>query len=194
MKKGCFLFVSFFISSTAKAHEIQPAIIDFTFDEGGIYQLTIQHNIEALLAKIGSAHSETEESENSSKYEELRTYSSEDLNAEFEKFTPEFLEKMDLSFNSQKEALKILDISIPPVGDIELARESTIFFSGIIPEGTTDFSWKWDETFGNAVLRVSPGYNPEFLKITLLLALNILFHWVWIIFYLLLGYFYSVPN
>jgi len=49
-------FIFSFASSSVKAHEIRPAIVDFTFDNNGLYQLTIQHNLEALLAEIGSAH------------------------------------------------------------------------------------------------------------------------------------------
>lgn len=153
--------VSFFISSVAKAHEIQPAIVDFTFDRNGIYQLTIQHNIEALLAEIGAVHEDTEESENSNKYDELRNLTAEKLNLEFEKFSTQFLQNMQLSFDKKVEPLQILDVSIPEVGDIELARISTLFFAGIIPENTNDVSWKWDDKFGNAVLRISSGYNPD---------------------------------
>ncbi|MEH6455482.1 MAG: HupE/UreJ family protein [Cocleimonas sp.] len=153
--------VSFFVPSTANAHEIRPAIIDFTFEKNGFYQLTIQHNIEALLAEIGTAHDDTEESSNAKRYNELRKLSSEELNIEFEKFSPEFLQNIQLSFDRKIDALQILDIDIPEIGDTELARDSVINIAGIIPENIKNMSWKWDEKFGNAVLRISSESDPE---------------------------------
>lgn len=154
-------FITLFLSTSVKAHEIRPAIVDFTFDKSGLFQLTIQHNLEALLAEIGTAHDETEESDNAKKYNRLRQLSPEDLNIEFEKFTPKFLENMQLSFNGEKEPLQILDVEIPEVGDIELARDSVINITGLLPENSENMSWKWDEKFGNAVLRVSSDTDPE---------------------------------
>jgi len=121
----------------------------------------MEKNLEALLAEIGSAHDETEESENSKKYDELRALTPEKLNTEFENFTPKFLENMHLLFNGEKQSLQILDVNIPEVGDLELARDSTINITGILPENVESMSWKWSETFGNAVLRVSSDSEPD---------------------------------
>ena len=155
------VFISLFFSFSAKAHEIRPAIVDFVFDKNGLYQLTIQHNIEALLAEIGSSHDDTEESENAKKYNQLRELSPEALSGEFEKFSPAFLKNMQLSFDNKVEPLQILDVEVPEVGDIELARDSLITIAGIIPEDIKNVTWKWDEKFGNAVLRISSDNDPE---------------------------------
>ena len=60
-----------------------------------------------------------------------------------------------------EEVLQILDVDIPEVGDIELARDSVINIAGLIPENIKNMSWKWDKTFGNAVLRISSESDPE---------------------------------
>lgn len=153
--------VSFFASSVAKAHEIRPAIVDFTFDKNGVYQLTIQHNLEALLAEIGTAHDDTEESNNAKKYNKLRSFSPAELNSEFEKFSPTFLQNMQLSFNDKPETLQILDVDIPEIGDVELARDSVINIAGVLPQNIQNMTWKWDSKFGNAVLRISSETEPE---------------------------------
>ncbi len=155
------MIVTFFISFSVKAHEIRPAIVDFTFDKNGFYQLNIKHNLEALLAEIGTAHDDTSESENAKKYDRLRGLTPTELNAEFEKFSPTFLENMHLEFNGNREPLQILDVTIPEVGDIELARDSDINITGLLPENVDSMSWKWDAKFGNAVLRVSSETNPD---------------------------------
>ena len=156
-----FILVSLFLSFSVKAHEIRPAIVDFVFDKNGLYQLTIQHNVEALLAEIGSAHDDTEESENAKKYNQLRALPPEELSAEFEKISPEFLKNIQLSFDSKVEPLQILDVEIPEVGDTEIARDSIINITGILPEDIKNMSWKWDAKYGNAVLRVSSETNPD---------------------------------
>ena len=153
--------VSFFLPSTSQAHEIRPAIVDFTFDKNGIYQLTIQQNLEALLAEIGTAHDDTEESKNAKKYNELRNLNPTDLNAEFEKFSPKFLQNMQLMFDNKAQTLQILDVDIPEVGDNELARDSVINIAGIIPEDIKNMSWKWNKDYGSAVLRVGSENDPE---------------------------------
>lgn len=157
------LLVLFFLllTSVTSAHEIRPAIVDFTFNKEGFYQLTIQHNLEALLAEVGSQHNDTEESANSKKYDQLRNLSAAELNQEFEKFSDNFLKKIQLKFDGEKQALKILDVDIPEIGDIELARDSVINIAGLIPESTKNLSWQWHASLGNAVLRVSSKENPE---------------------------------
>ena len=67
----------------------------------------------------------------------------------------------NLFFDKKVEPLQILDVDIPEVGDIELARDSVINIAGILPENIKSMSWKWDEKFGNAVLRISSEAEPE---------------------------------
>lgn len=158
--KFSLLFLLFF-SSVASAHEIRPAIVDFTFNKAGYYQLIIQQNIEALLAQVGDQHDDTEQSENAAKYDRLRQLPAEELTQEFEKFSETFLSKMTLKFDGKEEPVRILDIEVPEVGDLDLARDSVINIAGLIPEGVKSLSWQWDKSFGNAVFRVSSEDNPD---------------------------------
>jgi len=156
-----FVILAICSPNTASAHEIRPAVVDFVFDKTGVYQLSITHNLEALLADISSDHEEAKESENDSKYMSLRNLSPTELEKEFEKISDDFLQKMQLSFDTNTENLQILDVDIPEVGDIELARESIINIAGIIPENAKKISWQWDKKYGNAVFRISSEDNPE---------------------------------
>ncbi|MEB8434530.1 HupE/UreJ family protein [Cocleimonas sp. KMM 6892] len=158
--KFSLLFLLFF-SSVASAHEIRPAIVDFTFNKAGYYQLIIQQNIEALLAQVGDQHDDTEQSENAAKYDRLRQLPAEELTQEFEKFSETFLSKMTLKFDGKEEPVRILDVEVPEVGDLDLARDSVINIAGLIPEGVKSLSWQWDKSFGNAVFRVSSEDNPD---------------------------------
>ena len=149
------------VSNFVHAHEIRPAIIDFVYDGSGVYQLSIQHNVEALIAEIGSEHDDTEESANAKKYNELRNLDSKALNEEFEKYSDGFVKSIQLAFDDKVAELKVLDVEIPEVGDTELARDSVINIAGIIPENAKNMTWKWDDKLGNAVLRVGSELNPE---------------------------------
>lgn len=149
------------ILNTAQAHELRPAIVDFTFDKNGIYRLIIRHNIEALLADIDPTHDNTSASANIKKYNQLRSFSAQALNAEFEKFSAKFLQKIQLSFDNKPTKLQILNINIAETDDVELARDSNITMLGVIPENTKNMSWKWDKQFGNAILRISSEDKPE---------------------------------
>ncbi len=155
------LLLLMLMSSVASAHEIRPAIVDFSFNKAGYYQLTIQHNLEALMAEVGDQHEDTEQSANATKYDEFRAFPPEQLNQEFEKFSDSFLDKMILKFDNKPEPMRVLDVEIPEVGDLDLARDSIINIAGLIPEGAKNLSWQWDKSFGNAVFRVSSEDNPD---------------------------------
>ena len=49
------------LSASARAHEVRPAVADLSVDRAGGYQVSIELNLEALLAGIGPAHSDTSE-------------------------------------------------------------------------------------------------------------------------------------
>ncbi|MEE9326356.1 MAG: HupE/UreJ family protein [Cocleimonas sp.] len=152
---------SIFIFTPVISHEIQPSIIDFSFNKERFYQLSMRLNIEALIAEVGSQHDDTTESDNTSKYEKLRQLDAIALIQEFEKFESTFLDKVQLFFNGKKYPLSILDLEIDDVGDIELARDSIINFAGVIPDNTHTMSWQWDASYGNAVFRVASDSEPE---------------------------------
>lgn len=143
------------------AHEIRPSIVDIHYDEKGQYEISIKTNLEALIANIGSKHQDTSESNNANIYDELRQMPFNVLIERFSAFEPTLLGKIQLNFNDKRQDLIIESVEIPDIGDIELARDSVIHFKGTIPENTQNMSWKWDNSFGNAVLRISSATNTE---------------------------------
>ena len=143
------------------AHEIRPSIVDINFDNTGQYQMSITLNLEAVIADIGTQHQDTSESDNAKRYDTLRQMPFNILIDEFSKFEPSLLNKIQLKFNDNLQSIEIESVDIPDVGDLDLARDSTIHFSGTMPAETKNLSWQWDEKFGNAILRVSSADNPE---------------------------------
>lgn len=164
---SCFLFV--FVFSSSYAHEIRPSIVDINFDEKGQYEMTIQINLEAIIAKIGIDHQDTSESKNAQHYDSLRKMPFNELIKEFSAFESEFLNKVQFSFNGKPQPLTIESVDIPDIGDIDLARDTHINVMGTMPVGTKNLSWRWNEDLGNAILRVTTADNAE-LYSTYLLA------------------------
>ena len=69
-----FIFILFFIKSSY-AHELRPAIANLNiYEEDNITNanLSIQLNLEAIIAGIETKHSNTEDSEKSEEYKDLR--------------------------------------------------------------------------------------------------------------------------
>ncbi len=151
----------FIVASSSHAHEIRPSIVDINFDKEGEYQMSIQLNLEAIIAKVGAEHQDTNDSKNAKAYERLRKMPFDKLIQEFSEFESNFINKIQLSFNGKPHAIIIDSVDIPDIGDLDLARDSSINFMGTMPAGTKTLSWKWDKEFGNAILRVSTASNAE---------------------------------
>ena len=134
------------------AHEVRPAIVDFKAGETDGFGLTIKFNMEAWLARIGKDHAETADSPNSADYDRLRKISGRQLAETFEADIAAFLEQIKISFDGKAFDLKLRTTDVPPVGDVDLARDSIVKFSGNIPTGIEKLTWKYE--LGPSVLRV----------------------------------------
>jgi hydrogenase/urease accessory protein HupE len=163
-----FVCLNILTATSLSAHEIRPSIVDISFDQSGKYTMSIKANLEAMIAKIGSKHQDTNESANAQQYNRLRKMPFNALIQEFSKFEANLVDRIQLNFNGNPQKLIIESVDIPDIGDTELARDSSIHFVGTMPTNTINLSWQWDASFGNAVLRVSSNKNPELYSAYLL--------------------------
>ncbi|HIO96698.1 MAG TPA: HupE/UreJ family protein, partial [Leucothrix sp.] len=152
-------------SFSLSAHEIRPSVVDITIDnksaDNAKYKMIIKLNLEALISNIGVEHQDTKDSDKAHVYDGLRQMPFNELIEEFEEFEPKLLHKIQLKFNGKPQTLNITGVDIPDVGDLDLARDSVIYFTGELPANTQNINWQWDESFGNAVLRVGTEQTPE---------------------------------
>lgn len=144
-----------FTCGLAYAHEIRPTIVDFKMVGEDKFQLSISLNIEATIAKIGSEHSDTEESPNAAEYETLRKLDQTALEAKLKEFLPSFLENPIMRFNDQKAVLELEKVEIPETGDTGQPRISSFVLNGAVAEGAEAFVWEWPKGFGQSVVRTS---------------------------------------
>ncbi len=147
-------------SGSALAHEVQPAIVDLSFSEDGSYRIEIAINLEALIAEIGPDVQNTNESENAQDYNILRAAGPDELRRAFSEFEEKFLEGVYLKAGETNITPQVVEIIIPGVGDLDLARESVIVLGGQLPINAVTFTWAWDFQYGSSVVRIA-GETPE---------------------------------
>lgn len=144
-------------SSALRAHEIRPAIADLVFAGDGTVRLDMSLILEAALAEIGAEHSDTDESPNAARYDDLRLLDESALAAEFERFKPRFLEGVSLSADGVRIPLEVTTVELDPVGDTDFARLSRLQLAGPVPEGAESVVYSFDPSFGPSVIRVPDG-------------------------------------
>ncbi len=134
------------------AHEVRPTIVDFKALKGGAFSLSLKVNLESWLAKIGPEHSDTQDSPNSREYERLRGLDRQSVKELFEKDAQAFGNAIKLLFDGNVSTLTFQSVEIPDVGDTDIARDSLVQYSGKIPAGASDVSWRF--SIGASVFRV----------------------------------------
>ena len=154
------LFILLFIPSIVFSHELKPSIANFQFiekDNKLNFKLSIQLNLEAILANIDPSHSDTDESKNSDYYNSLRKLPTEQLLDVFKKSLINFKDNIFLTQNELKIPFKIDNVQIDRIGDLKLSRKTLIQISGSnIDKNNLQFGWIKD--YGPVILRVS---NPQ---------------------------------
>jgi hypothetical protein len=143
-------------SIAAQAHEIRPSIADFRLGENDRYEISVLTNLEAIIAGIGAEHGNTDADANAGVYNELRQFPPEELSARFEAIKSEFLQKLVIGFDGVTNLPEGVVANIPPVGDIDIARDSVLVISGVFPAGAKEFTWAWPQAYGASVIRMNP--------------------------------------
>lgn len=137
----------------AQAHTVRPAVVTVNVQEQGEVSVRIRVSAELLLARIGPEYADTNDAPNAAEYDALRALDSEALQAEFAGFVPEFLSAARLESGGDAVALEFAGIDVPPLGDIEFARDSEITLSGTVADVTKPLSWIWPREYGSYAVR-----------------------------------------
>ncbi len=141
-----------FSAIVAQAHEVRPAIVDFSSDQDGGFELSINFNMEAWLARIGKDHENTSDSPNAAQYDRLRKLPGDEIARMFREGVDDFAKQIEILFDAAVYRPKLKSVLVPDIGDIDLARDSIVYFTGIIPEGVSQVTWRYQ--LGPSVFRV----------------------------------------
>ena len=157
-----FLFLLLFIKSSY-AHEQRPAIANLNiYEKNNITNasLTIRLNLEAIIAGVDSSHSNTEDSEKSDEYDNLRNMSAAELLKKFNSKIINLQNKVYLTSASSSYSLALMNIDIPEIGNTDIIRDTIINFD-IKDIKDKDLKFSWDKDLGSIILRVNSKNNED---------------------------------
>ena len=155
-----FIFILFFIKSSY-AHELRPAIANLNiYEEDNITNanLSIQLNLEAIIAGIETKHSNTEDSEKSEEYKDLRRMNPVILLNQFNSKIKNFGNKINLTSNISNLNLTMISVVIPEVGNTNIIRDTIVTFD-IQNIKEERFKFYWDKNLGSIILRINSIHN-----------------------------------
>jgi len=149
------------VAGPLAAHTLRPAVATLSLFDSGEYELAIELNLEALLAGIGSRHTDSDDSPQAREYNRLRALPAVSLDSVYRGFAPRFVAGLAPQFDgSVGPAVAAAGLDIPGVGDLALARKSVIRLRGAIPAGARELRWAFPARYGNVALRLRYGSEP----------------------------------
>ena len=149
-----FIFAIFFSLKVAalKAHEISPSILDLSISSNAV-QLKIRLSVEAILADVNLSETDnTNFSQNSFKYDELRSLNPDEIKNYFDTRWPELAQLIQLNQSGRGLELNFSELSVPDVGNLELTRISHLYINSEL-KSNDPISFSWDPKFGPIVVR-----------------------------------------
>ncbi|MCB1335217.1 MAG: HupE/UreJ family protein [Roseivivax sp.] len=141
------------IGGGAQAHEVRPAIGDLTVADGQL-TLSLAINAEALVAGIDlDGVQDTNETEGSADVDTLRRLEPEALAPRLSAIVPQISAGIGLTADGTPVTLSEGTITVDPVGDPELPRDTLLVLQAAVPPGTQTVEMSWPREYGTLVLR-----------------------------------------
>jgi len=157
-----FIFLLFFIQSSY-AHELRPSIANLNiYEEDNITNatLSIQLNLEAIIAGVDIKHTNTKDSKESDEYENLRNMSAIELIEKYSSKIKNIENIVYLKSANHNYNLVMTNINIPEIGNINIARDTIIGFE-IKDLKEENLRFFWDKNLGSIILRVHSINNED---------------------------------
>lgn len=149
-----------FASGAALAHEIVPAIADFSVSDGVVH-VEIDVNIEAQLSGIDlDVIADTDNAENASDYDDLRALPAVDIAARVADLVRTWNATPLMSSAGTRVELTLDSVNVPDVADGELPRISDVVMTGTLPRGASVIEVTWPTGAGNLLLRQQGVEDP----------------------------------
>ena len=143
--------------SSVVAHEVRPAVADIQFFPGGEVHLSIEVNLEALIAGIDPGYTNTNDAPEAEKYDDLRALSRAQLAHEYTKFRQQYINGLELLIDDVGLVLKGAGIEISDQEDLRLSRISQLHFSGQLPVETQAARFSYAVEYGNVAVKFRKG-------------------------------------
>lgn len=145
-----------------RAHEVQPGVMDIEITPDAITAF-IEWTIEAPVAGIDlESIEDTNLSDQEDEYLRLRALPPADMEAAFRAAWPGLIEKLTFKTGDTALAPELQSVTVPDVGNIEVARTSTIELSIPLPSGIDPIIIGWTADLGPLIVRqrtIEDGYR-----------------------------------
>ncbi|MBW4983464.1 hypothetical protein KZZ07_13025 [Mameliella sp. CS4] len=136
-----------------QAHEVRPAIADLTTEDGRV-SLVLRMSMEPVLAGIDlEGVEDTNETDRSDAVDQLRALPAEAFRKRIEADTGDVLDKVTIQVDGTAVALRVTEVQVDEIPDISLPRESRLFLTGALPDGTQALRVGWPSEYGTLILR-----------------------------------------
>ncbi len=149
--------------SAAYGHEIRPAIATIELAPEH-YRVELIVNAEALLARIGPGHADTDDSPDARVYNALRTLPPADLQQRFRAYLPDFLPGIEIRFDGGLSVPRVEHIDIPEVGDLARSRRTRIVLVGEVPANAGTMTWRYAAAYGSSVVKLRRSAGEAFVS------------------------------
>jgi len=150
------LFIIGFLTDGARAHEVRPAIADVTLSPDR-FEMVIRLSAEGMLAGIDlSGVTDTSEAPQAGEYDALRLLTPEELEAKWRQAWPGIRAGIVAEASAPLD-LKLVEVIVPPVGDIELPRDTGVVIAADLPTDASPVVVGWASEFGPLVIRQGDG-------------------------------------
>lgn len=146
----------------AAAHEIRPTIADIEVGETEI-SMSLRATLEALIAGIDlSTVGDTDDAPEAVIYDRLRAMEPAALEAELRAAWDRIALGFIIEVDGVRLDPEIISVQIPPVGDIELPRDSLLTVGATLPEGDAGVQVGLSPQFGTFVPRQIGGGDDAY--------------------------------
>ena len=148
-----FIFFFLFISLSLKSHEIKPSIADFSINESSL-TFEIRLNAELILSGIDASDIQNTDNSNLSyKYDDLRKLPDNDLKENIMSSWDNISQNIYIKLDGDVQELNLLSIEIINQRNYEVTRDTIINFHIPLDKKNTSFSFSMSKKFGSIILR-----------------------------------------
>ena len=148
-----FIFFFLFISLSLKSHEIKPSIADFSINESSL-TFEIRLNAELILSGIDASDIQNTDNSNLSyKYDDLRKLPDNDLKDNIMSNWNNISQNIYIKLDGDVQELNLLSIEIINQRNYEVTRDTIISFHIPLDKKNTSFSFSMSKKFGSIILR-----------------------------------------
>ena len=141
------------VNQRSFGHEITPAIAELSFKEDSV-QIDITLSVELFLADIdASSATDTNETEKSDIYDELRGRKGEEIEQLFTNRYSSFYDLITLRSQQKVLPAQLAAILVVENDNVMYARESRITLIAPINRDDTQIEFGWDKRLGPLIIR-----------------------------------------